>query len=248
MRDVAQIPLYFLPGTQCDEQLWQQVFELLPKHFIPHDITLPHGNTPLEIVHALHQQFAHQQTKPINLIGFSLGGYLAALYASCYPDNLQKLLILANAPHSLPEHEIRLREQTLSYITTHGYKGMPRKRIEQLLANANKHNADIIDKISAMDKRGGQAMLTQQLTSTSQRINLVPQLSTLPFDIKFVVGEEDNLVNIDTLKQDLALGGSDSQSKNVALDIIEHCGHMSPLESPQAVAQHIIDFFSETNC
>lgn len=260
MNDVAQIPLYFLPGTQCDEQLWQQVFELLPKHFIPHAIVLPHGDTPLEIVHTLHKQFTQwsPDLEPLNLIGFSLGGYLASLYATTYPEHLHKLLILANAPHSLPNHELILREQTLSYIKLHGYKGMLRKRIEQLLADTNKNNTVIIDTISAMDKRGGQAMLEQQLISTSERINLIPQLITMTFDIKFVIGEQDNLVKLEQLEKELSARFEDMISErlstnnplnelvysDISLDLIKHCGHMSPLESPQAVAQHIIDFFN----
>jgi len=243
-KHITQIPIYFLPGTQCDEQLWQQVFELLPNHFTPHAIVLPHGETPLEIVHALHQQLIQYQPTSLNLVGFSLGGYLASLYATTYPEHLHKLFILANAPRSLPNHELTLRVQTLSYVNTYGYKGMPKKRIEQLLADSNKNNTNIVNTISAMDKRGGQKMLEQQLTTTSKREDLISQLITLPFDIKFVIGEEDNLVNIEQLTQELTVN-SKEVSCDISVDLIKDCGHMSPLESPQAVAKHLITFFNE---
>jgi len=229
-----KIPLYFLPGTQCDEQLWQAVFSLLPEHFEHHAIVLPQGESPHAIVQKLHLQLPHSD---VNLVGFSLGGYLSALYAATYPDQCNKLLVLANAPHALPDDELITREQTLDYLSRHKYGGMPIKRIHHLMSHTNHNNTSIINTISAMDKRGGKAMLIDQLASTSRRINLLPALKSLPITIKFVIGSDDNLVDIATLRHELT-------SSRIPLDIIEDCGHMSPLESPQAVATHLINFFS----
>ena len=243
---MTQIPLYFLPGTQCDQQLWQGVFELLPSRFNPTAIVLPQEKSPLEIVHTLHQQLSsiQQPEQSLNLIGFSLGGYLASLYATCYPEQLNKLLIIANAPFSLPTSELKIRNQTLTYIKSHGYKGMPIKRITQLLANSNKDNINIINTITDMDKRCGQVMLKQQLANTSERLNLIPQLINMPFDIQFIIGSEDKLVNVGKLKQELAKSVEEIITRDISLDLIDDCGHMIPLENPQAVADHIISFFS----
>lgn len=243
---MTQIPLYFLPGTQCDQQLWQGVFELLPSRFNPTAIVLPQEKSPLEIVHTLHQQLSsiQQPEQSLNLIGFSLGGYLASLYATCYPEQLNKLLIIANAPFSLPTSELKIRNQTLTYIKSHGYKGMPIKRITQLLANSNKDNINIINTITDMDKRCGQVMLKQQLANTSERLNLIPQLINMPFDIQFIIGSEDKLVNVGKLKQELAKSVEEIITRDISLDLIDDCGHMIPLENPQAVADHIVSFFS----
>lgn len=243
---MTQIPLYFLPGTQCDQQLWQGVFELLPTRFNPTAIILPQEKSSFEIIHALHQQFSsvQQPKQSLNLIGFSLGGYLSSLYATCYPKQLHKLLIIANAPFSLPTSELKIRNQTLTYIKSHGYKGMPTKRITQLLADSNKDNTNIINTISDMDKRCGQVMLEQQLANTSERLNLIPQLITMPFDIQFIIGSEDNLVNVSKLKQELVKNVEGMNTNNISLDLIDDCGHMIPLENPQAVADHIVNFFS----
>jgi 2-succinyl-6-hydroxy-2,4-cyclohexadiene-1-carboxylate synthase len=231
---MSQIPLFFLPGTQCDDQLWKAVFDLLPACFTPHAIILPQGKNPHDIVQALHNQLPHQD---LNLIGFSLGGYLSALYTTLYPAQLNKLLILANAPHALPAHELKTREQTLSFVQNNPYCGIPNKRIEQLLSPTNKHNTYIVKAISDMDKRGGKMMLVEQLANTSQRTDLLPTLMELSVETKFVIGTDDNLVNITTLKQTLA-------PSHITLNVIDNCGHMSPLESPQAIANHVIDFFS----
>jgi len=231
---MKKIPLYFLPGTQCDAQLWQAVFNLLPDYFETHAIVLPLAQDPHSIVQSLHKLLPHND---LNLVGFSLGGYLSVLYAATYSAQLNKLLVLANAPRALPADELKIREQTLDYLSRHDYGGMPKKRILGLISPHNKHNTAIINTISAMDKRGGKTMLVDQLASTSQRINLLPALKSLAIKTKFVIGSDDSLVDSAALLDDL------SQSI-ISLDLIQGCGHMSPLESPQAVATHIINFFN----
>lgn len=230
---MTQIPLHFLPGTQCNEQLWQQVFELLPPQFVPTALIIPEGNSPQEIVCKLHQRL---NKKPLNLIGFSLGGYLSALYAVQYPDHINRLMIIANHPTALPKRELIVRQFTLDYIKKHGYHGMPTKRIQDLLSPIHRRHQDIISVIKAMDKICGERTLIEQLSHTSQRDDLLPLLNKRDFNTHFIVGQDDSLVNIEMLKQAI-------DSPRISLETIEQCGHMSPLESPAAIAQTITQHF-----
>ncbi|MGB1297984.1 MAG: alpha/beta fold hydrolase [Psychrobium sp.] len=230
---MTQIPLYFLPGTQCNDRLWQKVFELLPAHFAPMALTIPDANSPLAIVKALHQQLP---TQPINLIGFSLGGYLSALYATQYPESISRLMIIANHPHPLPNKELVTREFTLGFIRKNGYRGLPLSRIHGLLAPINHHKQNIIDTINLMDKECGEKTLVNQMQYTSQRENLMPAINQAPFSTHFVIGDNDALVAIDKLSQAI-------KHPNVSLEMIQQCGHMSPLEDPAAIAQSIINHF-----
>ncbi|MCG7531816.1 alpha/beta hydrolase [Psychrobium sp. MM17-31] len=230
---MTQIPLYFLPGTQCNDRLWQQVFELLPAYFSPIALTIPDANSPLAIVKALHQQLP---TQPINLIGFSLGGYLSALYATQYPESISRLMVIANHPHPLPNKELATRQFTLDFIRKNGYRGLPLSRIHGLLAPSNHHKQNIIDTINLMDKECGEKTLVNQMQYTSHRENLMPAINQAPFSTHFVIGENDALVAIDKLSVAI-------KQPNVSLEIIEQCGHMSPLEDPAAIAQSIIRHF-----
>lgn len=233
---MTQIPLYFLPGTQCDNALWQKVFELLPQKFLPISLVIPRGEDLPSIVSMLRQELPDDQ---LNLIGFSLGGYVASLFATTYPQQINQLLVIANDPKALPLHEVTTRRQTLDYIKQHGYNGMPKARICQMLSPVNHQEREIIDTIMAMDKRGGESMLVNQLSSTTQRKDLIGSLNQQSFPIKFVIGEHDNLVNTNELQQVLS-------SDYLSIEQLENCGHMSPLESPQALA-HIIEEYFKTD-
>lgn len=233
---MTQIPLHFLPGTQCDGMLWQQVFEDLPPRFTPISWGIPRGDNLAAIVEALHKTFPNT---PLNLIGFSLGGYVASLFATTYPQRINQLLVIANAPKALPLQEILTRRQTLDYIEKNGYSGMPKTRIRQLLSPMNHQDSDIIDIMRQMDKRGGESMLVNQLSSTTQRKDLLGPLNQQSFPTKFVIGEHDNLANVNELKKSLL-------SDRLSIETLENCGHMSPLESPQLLA-HIIEEYFKTD-
>ena len=233
---MTQIPLYFLPGTQCDDALWQQVFEYLPPQFTPISLVIPTRDNLASIVEALRKALPDP---PLNIIGFSLGGYVASLFATTYPQCINQLLVVANAPTALPPQEILIRQQTLDYIEKNGYSGMPKTRIRQLLSPMNHQNSDIIDIMRQMDKRGGESMLVNQLSSTTQREDLLGPLNQQSFTTKFVIGEHDDLVNINELKKSLL-------NDRLSIETLENCGHMSPLESPQSVA-HIIEQYFKTD-
>ncbi|MGB0899976.1 MAG: alpha/beta fold hydrolase, partial [Psychrobium sp.] len=63
--------------------------------------------------------------------------------------------------------------------------------------------------------------------------DLMPAINQAPFSTHFVIGDNDALVAIDKLSAAI-------KQSNVSLEIIEQCGHMSPLEDPAAIAQSII--------
>ena len=233
---MTQIPLHFLPGTQCDDMLWQQVFEHLSPRFTPISWGIPRGDNLAAIVESLHKTLPNT---PLNLIGFSLGGYVASLFATTYPQRINQLLVIANAPKALPLQEILTRRQTLDYIEKNGYSGMPKTRIRQLLSPMNHQDSDIIDIMRQMDKRGGESMLVNQLSCTTQREDLLGPLNQQSFPTKFVIGEHDNLVNVNELKKSLL-------SDRLSIETLENCGHMSPLESPQLLA-HIIEEYFKTD-
>ncbi|WP_286271681.1 alpha/beta fold hydrolase [Thalassotalea hakodatensis] len=221
-------PLFLLPGTMCDERLWQPTLSVAENHFIPHFLTLHDGDSIDEIV----QQIATQLPKePVNLLGFSLGGYLASAFAIRYPEKVSTLFIVSNIPCALPVEEVKERSRTIHWIKKHGYRGIPKKRILNLMASNAHDNTEVISLIAEMDKSLGGEVLMAQLRATTQRVNLFEQLRALPIAKHFCVGREDTLVNLDDLQR-LA-----STDEKMDLTIFEHTGHMLPLEQPKAFSR-----------
>lgn len=219
------IPVYFLPGTMCDKRLWHSVFEQLADTISPQPIDLPMGDNIEDIVSLLAKQLPEH---PIRLVGFSLGGYLAAKFALTYPTRVSQLIVLANSPMSLPPAELSQRKRALAHTIRNGYTGIPLEKIRQLLSPSQADNNDIINLIQTMDHAGGQTKFVSQIQATSSRENLIQPLVDLSVSTTFVYGDEDRLVN------HYALDAIDSPT--IQKQRLAQCGHMLPLECPEKIA------------
>ncbi|NQZ22114.1 MAG: alpha/beta hydrolase [Colwellia sp.] len=228
--------IYCLPGTMCDQRLWQACIKHLPENVELIHLAIPMGKSIDEIITALDKLLPKGK---VNLAGFSLGGYLASAYALKYPEKVSKLLLISNMSYSLPEAELKERSRTIAYLKTHGYSGIPTKRITALLHPDNRNNQDIIHCIREMDTSLGKATLIYQLTVTTQRENLLIKLPKLSFPVQFLIGDNDSLVKLSRISNILG------QSEHVSLIVLSNTGHMLPLEQPQKCALKMNNFFIE---
>lgn len=228
--------IYFIPGTMCNQQLWLPAWQLLRQQY-PQDyqlipLVIPSSGNMDEVVSSLSDQVVDNEAI---LVGFSLGGYIASAIALKLENKLKHLLIVSNFPKNLPLTEIKQRKRTIDWINQRGYFGIPNKRIDDLLhPNIKQFNPhcyqDIKQVIVAMDHELGVDVLLHQLCVSMHRPNLLALLTQLTLPVTFLVGDEDNLVDLASLRQEL------KSANNVLLKEVTKTGHMLPLESPQALA------------
>jgi len=250
--------LYLLPGTMCDQRIWQpmaiELEKLTPNCYQLHYLTIAQLDTIEEIILDIKCQIISCQKKtlvnsskqvslatikePISLIGFSLGGYLASAFTLQFPELVEKLMLVANMSGKLSEKELKERKRTISWLKRYGYNGIPLKRIHTLLDEKARTNRIIIDTIKQMDSDLGQETLIHQLEVTTQRSNLLPDITASVIPTQFCIGENDCLVDINKL------GMFCQVSEYAELSVIKNTGHMLPLESPDNLAEAIHEYFS----
>lgn len=216
----------------CDRRLWHSFIAALdllrPNYFDYHFINIAQKPTIDKILEDIKQQLPSEK---VNLLGFSLGGYLASAFALKYSKTIDNLFVVSNMPCALPDKEIKERSRAVAWIKRNGYSGIPQKRILALLDKSTHKNKEIIALIKDMDNSLGAEVLLHQLLATTKRKDIFKQLSQLPLKKYFCVGQNDHLVSVDALT-DLQL-----IDKKMELSIIENTGHMLPLEKPQELAQ-----------
>lgn len=233
--------IYFIPGTMCDERLWTNVWQTLTP-LIANNVKFIHLTIPsLETISDIVEHLASQLDENSSLVGFSLGGYFASEIAIKFPQKVSNLLLVSNMSSALPEKESKERSRTIQWIKANGYKGVPDKRINQLLDPSAHNNEKIKETIRAMDKTMGVDVLLHQLNVTTNRANLLPQLVELTCPLKFCIGDSDCLVKIERIENQL----SQTTSTNKTLEIVANTGHMLPLEQPEILAHTIVNWFSE---
>ena len=220
----------------CDQQLWRKLWLALGDEFELIHLVIPNKASINGIINGLATKLPNEA---INLVGFSLGGYLATALANKYPDRIKTLSILANVPDKLLTEEVLTRGKIIQWVETWGYSGITLKRAKTFLHTCHQENSWILEQIITMDKTLGGKTLLQQLKSTTERRNLLPHLGDCRFPILFAFGEADHLVNASVVVK-LA-------KERPSIEYIEfsHCGHMLPLEQSQKCALNMYSFFIE---
>ena len=243
--------IYFIPGTMCNEKLWQPAWQLLQQQCVEcgYDYQLIHLVIPStgsmdEVVNSLASKIS--QDKAI-LVGFSLGGYIASAIALKLGNKLKHLLIVSNFPKNLPAAEIKQRKRTVNWIKQRGYSGIPDKRIDDLLhpnikAFSLSGYQSIKQIITSMDQELGENVLLHQIEVSLLRPDLLPLLANIRLSITFLVGDKDNLVDLVALRAELTQ--VPIVAENITIEEVANTGHMLPLESPEALAKVLVNIIA----
>ncbi|NVK23682.1 MAG: alpha/beta hydrolase [Gammaproteobacteria bacterium] len=225
--------LFFIPGTMCTEMLWRKLVPYLRDEYdliyldIPNDLNFEQLANYYALT--LTEKYLKGNEK-VNLIGFSLGGYIAAHFATLFPEHVNNAVIIANSPTQLPEQELKQRADTLKFVKKHGYKGMSHQRILNLL-DASNQSSEIPQIINEMDSYLGQTTFISQYQNTSEREDLASAIIASDVAFHFYHSEQDPLVQPEWF--------SKVQNKVSSVFTTAGSGHMLPLEKPLELAEII---------
>lgn len=229
--------LDFVPGTLCDARMWGRLLPELGGGFEFNHVPL-HKARSREQMQALIGAHSAPQA---NLVGFSLGSYLAMEYALANPDRVRSLTIIGSAGKKLGDKEKATRERIIPQLENSQYTGMTRMRLREIVAPEHLEDAAIIDVIQQMAVDLGKEVLLTQFRTTIERPDLMGRMHELRCPILIVGAEQDKLVPAADVRE-LAASCANAQLHLIS----EGTGHMIPLEAPQALARHMLDFHRAT--
>ncbi|MDN0074589.1 alpha/beta fold hydrolase [Crenobacter sp. SG2303] len=225
-------PVYFLPGTQCDERLWQRLAPLLP-NIEPTYVPLQHARNHTGMMACISDATSARA----DLVAFSMGGYLALQHVLAHPERVRSLVLIACTAAGLSATEQTTRKQALSWLQRHPYQGMSSQRLAQFVHPSRRHDPAVVDVVRQMDRELGKDTLITQLRETSERASLIERLPALPCPVLLVGGQDDAMVPVSAL-QTMHAALPDSQ-----LALLPETGHMVPLEQPERLAALLADFY-----
>jgi pimeloyl-ACP methyl ester carboxylesterase len=221
--------VYLLPGTMCNELLWQDLKSIISDEITLNHIELPTAKNIDDITDELLNILPNHK---VYLVGFSLGGYIASNFAAKYPHRVEKLFIISNTACSLNNNELNQRKELVSYLKKHGYSGMSRQRAMSLL-DENKQDEGLINKIIVMDKQLGAEVFLSQIEATTRRVDLSDKLIDSKIKMTFYYSEFDSFIN-KTWMAELA-----NKNEIVKVIVQRGAGHMLPLEQAFPLKNHL---------
>ncbi len=223
--------IYLLPGLMTDERLWERLKPYLEDCYELIHIPLPKSYDFEEINLIIEKYFKEEK---VNLLGFSLGSYIATYYAIKNPHRIKRVFNLAGSPSASHPIEIVRREIKLKEIEKKGFFSLPYEKAISLLEEKNQNDTQLVDTIVDMFASLGEENYVYQLKSTFYRKDLHEELKELEFPIYYYYSTKDRLLNHASIKKLEEL-----KHPHIKLFNREGYSHNIPLEEPELLSKYI---------
>lgn len=187
----------------------------------------------LEQMLALTSDRVAQYETKVDLIGFSLGGYIASLYATEHPDHIASLTLIGYNSEGLSKSEMQQRAAAVTAIQSGAYSGMTRLRLKQFVDPSQLNNTRVTDTVLGMSNDLGGSVLRSQIQASTPRKPLTDTLANSSFPTHIIAAENDLVAPLECLKK---MHSTLTQS---TLSVVKNTAHMMLLEQPEKLASII---------
>jgi pimeloyl-ACP methyl ester carboxylesterase len=217
--------LLLVPGYMLDETLWDALRPALVQSELVH-VPLAGGATIAGMARAA---LAASPAGSFDLLGFSMGGYVAREMARMAPERVRSLILVATSSRADTPLQISQRQAAAKANPLGPFRGLGRAAIIHSLHPAHAADMALIDRVRTMGERLGREAFIGQ--SMIVRDSDAGQLAAIQCPSLVIAAAQDQMRSAEEARE-LAAGIPDAK-----LEVIEDAGHMIPLEQPERLAQ-----------
>lgn len=218
--------LLFVPGFMADQSLWDDVVSMLPPQ---DDVAFVELNQGDSIEHMARLALENAPAD-FDLIGFSMGGYVARAMARLAPARVKSLLLVATSGRADTVDQKGSKAAAAAQLASAiSFRGLSRASILASIHPNRLNDEALIERVRAMGVRLGKEVFLRQ--SLLPRVSDLETLSQIQCPTCVIAAKEDRLRSLDEaleIKEGIP---------NAQLVVIEGAGHMVPIEDPGAVLQ-----------
>lgn len=218
--------IVFIPGFMCDQRLFEPQTRHLGK--IPHSIEIMRHEAT---IHEMALNILRKSPEGFALAGLSMGGIIALELMRLAPERVSHLALLNTTPYEdkslnqRKDHIRRARKGELANILKDDLK-------PQYLSPSTSKST-LMPLIMDMGQQLGIETFTRQSIALMIRKSNLYHLNKISCPTLIMTGEDDMLCPPD-IHWEMARRIRDS-----SLKLIPNCGHLSTLEAPNIVTQHL---------
>ncbi|MFO6421120.1 alpha/beta fold hydrolase [Hylemonella sp. W303a] len=222
--------LMLLPGLNCDAAVWAPQVAALKNQA---NCVVPAWGLRDSLTAMAEQALAEAPTERFALAGHSMGGRVALEVMRLAPQRVTHLALLDTGTHPLATGEAGEKEKAgrmalLKIAREQGMRTMAREWAKGMV-HPDRIGSPLFEEVLDMFDRGSAAQYAAQINALLNRLDATPLLPKIQCPTLVLTGREDNWSGP---AQHEAMAAAIA---GATLVIVEHSGHMTTMEQPQAV-------------
>ncbi len=217
-----QPTLFLLPGLLCDAQSWAPQIEAFAEIA---NIVIPDFRYVRSIT-AMAQLVVDAAPERFSLAGHSMGGRVAIEVFRMVPQSVERLALLDTGIHPPKPAEQAKRQELIDLARAEGMEALAARWLPPML---HPDHSALIAPLTEMVKRSTPETFENQQRALLSRPDACAVIPTIHCPTLVLCGRED-LWSPVSQHEEIAAAIDGSK-----LTIVEECGHMAPVEQPEAV-------------
>lgn len=232
-----RIPLVLIPGMMCDGRLFAAQIDALSSIADIHIAAIYEADTMAEIG---RQVFDASPFNRFAVAGLSMGGIVAMELLKQEPDRISGLALLDTNHLEETAERRTLRQPQIKQALDGQLRSMLIEEMKpSYLAPRNRKDNKLLDKVLRMGMDLGPEVFRRQSLALRDRPDYAETLARFKRPAMVLCGRHDTLCPVSRHGEIAALM---PQSRLV---VLEDCGHLSTMESPDAVNAALINWLGE---
>jgi pimeloyl-ACP methyl ester carboxylesterase len=217
----------FLSGHLCTASLWYEQMHALNDEASCKVLAL-YGS---DNVAGLAKHVLDHAPERFSLAGLSLGGYVSMEIMRQAPHRVERLALLDTIAAPDRPDLLERRQADMQMSTDHGMKLLCEQLATRWLAPEHANDPRMREILLDMAQEVGVAHQREQQKAIISRPDSRRSIQAIGCPTLVLCGRQDSVTPVSVHEEMAAL------IPGAQLQIVEHCGHLSPLEQPKAVSQ-----------
>jgi len=226
------VPLLLLPGLLCDPALWAHQTENLTDVA---DCTVT-NMTLDDTMSGMAKRILDQAPDTFALCGLSMGGYCALEIMRQAPERVERLALLDTSARADSAEQTERRKHFIGLVKNEDFETVLDDLLPLFIHPRRLTEGHYFTTIRTSAKNIGQAAFLRQQKAIISRIDARPLLPSITCPTLVMCGDQDALTPPD-LHEEMADAIPSSH-----LVVLDDCGHLTPLERPNAATQALRDW------
>jgi pimeloyl-ACP methyl ester carboxylesterase len=248
VREAGEGPsIVLLHGYPLDGAMWSSVARRLSDRFRVLKPDLPgHGENPApsdgsigDYADFIEALVAAAGT-PVGMAGFSMGGYVCLALMRRRPSSIRALALVDTRARADDPATKQARDQSIATLRSQGVGPIADGMLLKLLSPEAANKKDLVERVRRVILRQKADTLASDLAAMRDRHDSTDLLPLLDLPTLVLAGGADA---ISPPEEGRAMAAAIPAGRFAE---IPGAGHLTPMESPSAVARALGDFFEET--